>query len=392
MFGSLYTHKPFCGQPGISITAIFRPTVQFAVPTWFEGRSVHYVHKARTAIRHVCDVLGLCMGTETLAPSYNCGSEIDPLLKSGTSVVLYRVDKNAKIDTVDLISRITKKTKAIYVTHYFGFPQDIKEIRRICLDRQIYLIEDCALSLFTSVEENPIGTSGHMAVFSFPKTLPVPDGGVLLVNDPRLQHERWSTSPSNFARIFRAMLPLLKSNFLQKAFSITFLQRLVARDQKPKTRRYFDNKNPVSRPELPASYYYDDRNSNVGLSTITKRLLETFDFTYIKNIRRKNFLLLLHLLSDQPNIKPLFSTLPEGVCPLLFPLVLENGDRDEVCIKLNNATIYSTPWWAGYHRKFAWLDFPDACYLKDRLIVLPIHQGLRSQEITFIAETLLKLI
>lgn len=332
------------------------------------------------------------MGTETLAPSYNCGSEIDPLLKSGTSVVLYRVDKNAKIDTVDLISRITKKTKAIYVTHYFGFPQDIKEIRRICLDRQIYLIEDCALSLFTSVEENPIGTSGHMAVFSFPKTLPVPDGGVLLVNDPRLQHERWSTSPSNFARIFRAMLPLLKSNFLQKAFSITFLQRLVARDQKPKTRRYFDNKNPVSRPELPASYYYDDRNSNVGLSTITKRLLETFDFTYIKNIRRKNFLLLLHLLSDQPNIKPLFSTLPEGVCPLLFPLVLENGDRDEVCIKLNNATIYSTPWWAGYHRKFAWLDFPDACYLKDRLIVLPIHQGLRSQEITFIAETLLKLI
>jgi perosamine synthetase len=157
MFGSLYPYKPFCGQPGIGIAAIFRPKVQFAVPTWFEGRSVRYVHKARIAIRHVCDALGLCPGTETLAPSYNCGSEIDPLLKSGTSVVLYRVDKNAKIDIADLISRVTKKTKAIYVTHYFGFPQDLREIRRVCVDKKIYLIEDCALALFTAVGENQLG-------------------------------------------------------------------------------------------------------------------------------------------------------------------------------------------------------------------------------------------
>lgn len=228
-----------------------------------------------------------------------------------------------------------------------------------------------------------------MAVFNFPKTLPVPDGGALLVNDPHLQIDCWSTSP-HFVRVLRAMLPLLKSNFLEKAFRVECLQRLVVRDQKPKTRRYFVDKDLISRPELPESYYYDERDNNIGLSTVTRRLLETVDFVYVKNIRRKNFSLLLHLLSEQPNIKPLFSKLPEGVCPLFFPLVLQNGNRDEVCLRLNNEAIHSTPWWAGYHRELPWLDFPDACYLKDRLIVLPVHQGLSSKEITFIAEMLLK--
>ncbi len=184
------------------------------------------------------------------------------------------------------------------------------------------------------------------------------------------------------------MLPLLKSHFLNWAAHFAFLGRFAVWNQKTKTRRYFFDKNSVSRSELPASYYYDDRFNNKGLSTITKRLLGTFDFVSIKNVRRENFILLLHLLSEQPHIKPLYSELPEGVCPLFFPLVVRKGDIYELCVKLNNSAIHSIPWWAGYHRELPWQYFPDACYLKDHLVVLPVHQGLGPKEINFIAETL----
>jgi hypothetical protein len=41
-------------------------------------------------------------------------------------------------------------------------------------------------------------------------------------------------------------------------------------------------------------------------------------------------------------------------------------------------------WWAGYHRSFNWDEFPEACYLKDHLLTLPIHQDLGVTQMKYI--------
>src|SRR4030042_2190502 len=204
----------YCGPPGFRIKHFTGGVKIHNVISWFENTAIEYVHRGRTAIRHACKLLGLCNGTEVLTPAYNCGSEIDALMNSGTSVVLYRVDRSCKIDLKDLSTRITKKTKAIYITHYFGFPQEVDEIKSICQQNKLFLIEDCAISLFSGNGVVKLGTKGDVAIFSFPKTLPVPDGGGLVVNTPELELGPWERKKPRFSIMLGNITPLFRFAFL----------------------------------------------------------------------------------------------------------------------------------------------------------------------------------
>ncbi len=48
------------------------------------------------------------------------------------------------------------------------------------------LVEDCALSLFSEADGKPLGAFGDYSVFCLYKTLPVPNGGVLVENGKAL--------------------------------------------------------------------------------------------------------------------------------------------------------------------------------------------------------------
>ena len=49
---------------------------------------------------------------------------------------------NIKLD--DLEKKITKKTKAIIITHIYSFSNDMDKIIKICKKNKIFLIEDAA--------------------------------------------------------------------------------------------------------------------------------------------------------------------------------------------------------------------------------------------------------
>ncbi len=77
-------------------------------------------------------VLMLSPDDEVLIPSYNCGAEIDTIFKWGARVKLYEIDPKLKIDFNKLREKFKRNTKAVLVTHYFGFPQPIDDIKKIC--------------------------------------------------------------------------------------------------------------------------------------------------------------------------------------------------------------------------------------------------------------------
>jgi dTDP-4-amino-4,6-dideoxygalactose transaminase len=174
----------YCGPPGLNLKQILGIERQpRSVKSWFDSDTVYYIHTARTGIMHICTLLDLKKGCEVLVPAYNVGAELDPLIKNGIQVSLYRIDRSGVADIPDIISRITSKTRAIYATHYFGFPQKVDDIKLICDQYNLYLIEDCALSLFSKHGEKKIGSVGDVSIFSLTKTLPLPDGGVLIINN-----------------------------------------------------------------------------------------------------------------------------------------------------------------------------------------------------------------
>src|SRR5690606_23065262 len=123
-------------------------------------------------------------GKEVLFPSYFHGVELDALLEAGARVRFYPVDRRMQVDPREVVQRIGKETAAVYLIHYVGFPGPVEELAAICEERGVRLIEDCALALLSCLGERPLGSFGHAAVFCLYKTLPTPNGGVLVLRHP----------------------------------------------------------------------------------------------------------------------------------------------------------------------------------------------------------------
>jgi len=76
------------------------------------------------------------------------------------------------------ISReINDKTKAVFVIHEFGFLHpEIEKLKKVCDDKNIILIEDCAYAFSSS----SAGEYGDYLIYSFPKMFPLQFGGLLI--------------------------------------------------------------------------------------------------------------------------------------------------------------------------------------------------------------------
>jgi perosamine synthetase len=86
---------------------------------------------ARYALSGAIRALGMRAGDSVLIPSYNCGTEIDPFRDQHVRVRFYKIRRDMSIDVEDMIDRIDRRTKAILVTHYVGFPQPIDAVKRV---------------------------------------------------------------------------------------------------------------------------------------------------------------------------------------------------------------------------------------------------------------------
>ena len=73
--------------------------------------------------------------------------------------------------------------KVILAVHYFGFSSKIQSLVELCNAHEVKVIEDCSHSFLTSIGGEPVGSFGHVAIFSMRKTLPVYDGGALRINE-----------------------------------------------------------------------------------------------------------------------------------------------------------------------------------------------------------------
>src|SRR5690606_26438143 len=73
----------------------------------------------------------------------------------------------------------------LYLEHYAGFAGPAPELKQLADTHGIMMWEDCALSLLAADGELPVGASGDLALFCLYKTLPVPNGGALVVNGER---------------------------------------------------------------------------------------------------------------------------------------------------------------------------------------------------------------
>ena len=139
---------------------------------------------ARQGLWHSLNALGLREGDAVLTPAYHHGSEVGVLHRAGIRCVYYEATESLAPDPEELESLLEPDTRALYLIHNLGFPQDAPRWRSWCDQRGLLLIEDVAMSWLAGLDGTPLGSWGDVAIFSPWKTFGLPDLGAAIARVP----------------------------------------------------------------------------------------------------------------------------------------------------------------------------------------------------------------
>jgi perosamine synthetase len=344
------------------------------LPFPLNAPQAHYSYFARNSVWFATKLLGLDRG-EVLAPAYHHGVEIEALLDAGAAVRFYRVGPRWNVDLEDVERKICGRTKALYLTHYAGFPGPAGEMRKLADRYGLALIEDCALALLSSDGERPLGATGDVSIFCFYKTLPVPHGGALAIRSARSFSVPKPTRPPWSATINHLASSLLQNLEMRYGAVGRWLRNAVR-----KLGRRAAEKAGLERIATGTQHFDRDR-VHLGMSAIAKRIARAQDCSDIVAVRRRNYFYLLGALRDLST--PLFSELPPGVCPLFYPLVVQN--KADAMERLRARGIETVDFWRDFHPACDGGQFPEAAQLRRTILELPCHQDLNPDQMGRIA-------
>ncbi|MBA7490678.1 UDP-4-amino-4-deoxy-L-arabinose--oxoglutarate aminotransferase [subsurface metagenome] len=272
--------------------------------------------------------------------------------------------RTGNIDVEKIEKKITSRTRAIEVVHFLGLPGPMDEIDAIVEKKNLSIIEDCALSLGALYKGRKTGSLGLTGNFSFYpiKHITTSEGGMLTTNDERIA--------SHACR--------------QRAFGID---------------------RSIEERKTPGIYDVKYLGNNYRMSEIQAALglLQMEAFQVFNKKRQNNYMKLRTLLEDIPTIE-VFQELEKDLISAHYCLniiVRENCDlsREEVVSQLNNLGVGTSvyygrpvPLMSYYSQKYGYApgDFPNAEFISNNSIALPVGPHLNEEDMVYIAECVKK--
>jgi perosamine synthetase len=128
-------------------------------------------------------------GDEIITMPISDMGTVFPILMQNAVPVFADVDPiTGNLDPAAVAAAITPRTKAVIAVHLFGKPAPIVELRDLCDQHGIVLIEDCAQAYLAPVGDTLAGRIGHLGCFSLQQTkhISAGDGGLVVTEDAAL--------------------------------------------------------------------------------------------------------------------------------------------------------------------------------------------------------------
>lgn len=155
----------------------------------FSGHKAVLLSSGRSAIYHTLMAFDIDKGDEVIIQAFTCLAVPAPIQWAGAKPIYADIQRNTyNFDINDVRKKITSATKAIIVQHTFGVPANIKELKELTQEYDIYLIEDLAHSFGATIKEQAVGTFGDAAILSFgrDKTISCIFGGAVISSNTQL--------------------------------------------------------------------------------------------------------------------------------------------------------------------------------------------------------------
>ena len=122
--------------------------------------------------------IGIGPGDEVIVPSFSFAATANAVVLSGARPVFVDIEPaHFCIDPAAVLAAIGQHTAAIMPVHLYGHPAAMDHLTEIARTHGLALVEDAAQAHLASVGDQPVGTFGSVAAFSFYATKNMTTGG-----------------------------------------------------------------------------------------------------------------------------------------------------------------------------------------------------------------------
>lgn len=149
------------------------------------SKHAHLVSSGTAALTIALASAGIGAGDEVIIPTFTFVASFEAVLALGAVPILVDVDDTLTLDPEAVKRAIKLKTKAVMPVHMCGSMAQLRELKEICDQHHLILIEDACQAIGGSYDGKPLGSYGDLGCFSFDyvKTITCGEGGGLITNN-----------------------------------------------------------------------------------------------------------------------------------------------------------------------------------------------------------------
>lgn len=303
-------------------------------------------------------VLDIGRGDEVLVPSLTFIATVNAVRYVGATPVFCDIvgPENLNMDPARAAELVTKRTKAVLLMHYGGFPCDMDRFREIAAHDGLRIVEDASHGPLSEYNGTKLGTIGEIGCFSFfsNKNISTGEGGMLVTGTKQY-----------FTRS-----KLLRSHGMT---TLSYERATGSADM-------------YDVVELGYNYRMDDIRAAIALAQIDKL---GADLRRRAEIRERY----IERLSEIEEIIVPFANNRNNVSNYILPVVLRDsnaGRRDAVRKRLHQRGVQTSVHYPAVHRFSMYRryggDLVNTEYVADNEITLPIFAGLSDEDVDFVVD------
>ena len=301
-------------------------------------------------------------GGEVVIPAVSFVGAANAILSAQMKVVFCDADPvTGNVRVSDVKAKITDRTVAVLVQHQGGMPCEIHAITELCRTKEIYVIEDSAGALGTTVNGKHCGTFADFGCWSFDamKMVVAGDGGMIYASET-------------------AHIETLK----EKMYLGLSATSGVTRAQQHDRWWEFDVNSPSRRSIM------NDVNAAIGIVQLRKleKSIETRSMNY--TVYQEQFAEIDVKLFNTPAI-------PKNVklSHYFYPVLIAPTMRDELAKYMRAKNIYTTFRYYPLNKVKLYkndVHLIDTESYADRMLLLPQHQSLSEDDLNRITSTVIR--
>ncbi len=198
-------------------------------------------------------VSGIGPGDEVITTPMTFAATANTIIHVGAKPVFVDIELSSMNINPELIEeKITKKTKAIIPVHFAGRPCDMDKIMKIAKKHNLIVIEDAAHAIEAKYHGKKIGTIGDLTCFSFyvTKNIVTGEGGMVTTNNDEFAEKiqiyalhgmskgAWKRYSDEGFKHYEIIYPGYKYNMMD-------IQAAIGMHQLPRVERYLKRREEI---------------------------------------------------------------------------------------------------------------------------------------------------